>query len=238
MTDVVRFRQELEEISKRGWASERRRAVPRASHRSPRRSRIAARVIGRRDRGSRARSSVCATTAAPRAEFVGYVMETARARCSRELGAIPLVAARSRAAARTSDVSMTGRYVASIDQGTASSRCFVFDDRARIVSVAQQEHRQHFPRPGWVEHDPEEIWRQRPAGRASGAREGRPLAGRPVRARHRQPARDHRAVGPPHRGAGAQRDQLAGHAHRSPVPASWREEFGQELASGRRPGCR
>ena len=53
---------------------------------------------------------------------------------------------------------MSGRYVASIDQGTASSRCFVFDNRARIVSVAQQEHRQHFPRPGWVEHDPEEIW--------------------------------------------------------------------------------
>lgn len=52
---------------------------------------------------------------------------------------------------------MTGRFVASIDQGTASSRCFVFDDRARIVSMAQQEHRQHFPRPGWVEHDPEEI---------------------------------------------------------------------------------
>jgi glycerol kinase len=54
---------------------------------------------------------------------------------------------------------MSGRYVASIDQGTASSRCFVFDDRARVVSVAQHEHRQHFPRPGWVEHDPEEIWR-------------------------------------------------------------------------------
>jgi len=53
---------------------------------------------------------------------------------------------------------MSGRYIASIDQGTASSRCFVFDRRARIVSVAQQEHRQHFPRPGWVEHDPEEIW--------------------------------------------------------------------------------
>jgi glycerol kinase len=52
---------------------------------------------------------------------------------------------------------MTGRYVASIDQGTASSRCFVFDARSRIVSVAQEEHRQHFPRPGWVEHDPQEI---------------------------------------------------------------------------------
>jgi glycerol kinase len=54
---------------------------------------------------------------------------------------------------------MSGRYVVSIDQGTASSRCLVFDDRARIVSVAQKEHRHHYPMPGWVEHDPVEIWR-------------------------------------------------------------------------------
>ena len=53
---------------------------------------------------------------------------------------------------------MSERYVAAIDQGTASSRCMVFDRRARIVSVAQKEHRHYFPRPGWVEHDPEEIW--------------------------------------------------------------------------------
>jgi glycerol kinase len=53
---------------------------------------------------------------------------------------------------------MSEHYVASIDQGTASSRCLVFDHRARIVSVAQKEHRHHFPRPGWVEHDPQEIW--------------------------------------------------------------------------------
>jgi glycerol kinase len=54
---------------------------------------------------------------------------------------------------------MSEQFVASIDQGTASSRCIVFDRHARIVSVAQKEHRHHFPRPGWVEHDPEEIWR-------------------------------------------------------------------------------
>ena len=54
---------------------------------------------------------------------------------------------------------MSGRYVVSIDQGTASSRCLVFDGRARIVSMAQKEHRHHYPMPGWVEHDPEEIWR-------------------------------------------------------------------------------
>jgi glycerol kinase len=49
-------------------------------------------------------------------------------------------------------------YVAAIDQGTTSSRCIVFDASGTIVSVAQREHRQIFPRPGWVEHDAEEIW--------------------------------------------------------------------------------
>jgi glycerol kinase len=53
---------------------------------------------------------------------------------------------------------VTKRYIASIDQGTASSRCIVFDEQARIVSVGQKEHHQIFPRPGWVEHDPVEIW--------------------------------------------------------------------------------
>jgi glycerol kinase len=54
---------------------------------------------------------------------------------------------------------VTERYIASIDQGTASSRCIVFDHAARVVSVSQKEHRHLFPRPGLVEHDPEEIWR-------------------------------------------------------------------------------
>jgi glycerol kinase len=54
---------------------------------------------------------------------------------------------------------MKERYVAAIDQGTASSRCLVFDRSGRIVGVAQKEHHHIFPRPGWVEHDPEEIWR-------------------------------------------------------------------------------
>jgi glycerol kinase len=50
------------------------------------------------------------------------------------------------------------RFIASVDQGTASSRCLIFDRRARIVSVSQVEHQHLFPRPGHVEHDPEEIW--------------------------------------------------------------------------------
>jgi glycerol kinase len=50
------------------------------------------------------------------------------------------------------------QHIAAIDQGTASSRCIVFDAMGRITSVAQREHRHLFPRPGWVEHDPDEIW--------------------------------------------------------------------------------
>ncbi|MDW5330374.1 glycerol kinase GlpK [Plantactinospora sp. KLBMP9567] len=53
---------------------------------------------------------------------------------------------------------MAGQFVAAIDQGTTSSRCIVFDAEGGIVSMAQREHRQIFPRPGWVEHDAEEIW--------------------------------------------------------------------------------
>jgi len=49
-------------------------------------------------------------------------------------------------------------YIAAIDQGTTSSRCIVFDHDGAIVAVDQKEHRQIFPRPGWVEHNAEEIW--------------------------------------------------------------------------------
>lgn len=50
-------------------------------------------------------------------------------------------------------------YIAAIDQGTTSTRCIVFDRQGKIVSLAQKEHKQLYPQPGWVEHDPEEIWR-------------------------------------------------------------------------------
>jgi glycerol kinase len=49
-------------------------------------------------------------------------------------------------------------HILAIDQGTTSSRAIVFDQRMRVKGVAQREFRQHFPKPGWVEHDPEEIW--------------------------------------------------------------------------------
>ena len=50
-------------------------------------------------------------------------------------------------------------YLAAIDQGTSSTRCIIFDESTRIVADAQREHEQIFPRPGWVEHDAIEIWR-------------------------------------------------------------------------------
>jgi len=50
-------------------------------------------------------------------------------------------------------------YVGAIDQGTTSTRFIVFDRAGQFVSTAQREHRQLYPQPGWVEHDPEEIWR-------------------------------------------------------------------------------
>ena len=51
-------------------------------------------------------------------------------------------------------------YLGAIDQGTTSTRFIVFDRTGRIVSLAQKEHEQIYPKPGWVEHDPEEIWRR------------------------------------------------------------------------------
>ncbi|MBR9842337.1 MAG: glycerol kinase GlpK [Rhodobacteraceae bacterium] len=49
-------------------------------------------------------------------------------------------------------------FVLAIDQGTTSSRAIIFDDKMRVVGLAQQEFAQHFPTSGWVEHDPEEIF--------------------------------------------------------------------------------
>lgn len=49
-------------------------------------------------------------------------------------------------------------YVLALDQGTTSSRCILFDRQQNIVGLAQREFGQHYPKPGWVEHDPMEIY--------------------------------------------------------------------------------
>ena len=51
-----------------------------------------------------------------------------------------------------------GKYVMALDAGTTSNRCILFDREGTMVSVAQKEFTQYFPKPGWVEHDAGEIW--------------------------------------------------------------------------------
>ena len=50
------------------------------------------------------------------------------------------------------------QYAGAIDQGTTSTRFMIFDHGGHVVSIAQKEHEQIYPKPGWVEHDPVEVW--------------------------------------------------------------------------------
>ena len=52
------------------------------------------------------------------------------------------------------------KYAAAIDQGTTSTRFMIFDHGGKVVEVDQREHEQMYPKPGWVEHDPMEIWQR------------------------------------------------------------------------------
>ncbi len=105
-------------------------------------------------------------------------------------------------------------YIGAIDQGTTSTRFIVFDRSGRIVTTAQKEHEQIYPKPGWVEHNPEEIW-QRTQEVIDEALKAKNLTAKDLAARrHHQSARDHRGVEPQDRQAGLQRHRLAGHPHR------------------------
>ena len=67
-------------------------------------------------------------------------------------------------------------YIGAIDQGTTSTRFIVFDRSGNVVSIAQKEHQQIYPNPGWVEHNPDEIWKstQEVIAEAMGRRQLRP----------------------------------------------------------------
>ena len=104
-------------------------------------------------------------------------------------------------------------YILALDQGTTSSRAIVFDHDATIVAVGQREFQQIFPRPGWVEHDPGEIWATQIAVADGGARTGAPPPAGHRRHRHHQPARDDGRVGSRNGSARLQRDRLAGSPH-------------------------
>src|SRR5690625_4273760 len=53
---------------------------------------------------------------------------------------------------------MSDSYILALDQGTTSSRAILFNEKGEIYHTAQQEFKQYFPKPGWVEHDAREIW--------------------------------------------------------------------------------
>ena len=68
------------------------------------------------------------------------------------------------------------RYVLALDQGTTSSRAILFDETGAIRGLDQREFAQHFPREGWVEHDPADIWQTQLVNRS---RRAGPMRERP-----------------------------------------------------------
>ena len=119
-------------------------------------------------------------------------------------------------------------YAGAIDQGTTSSRFIVFDHDGQVVAIDQTEHEQIYPEPGWVEHDPTEIWQ-----RAGGACQGALQQGRAHAARTSPPSASPTSARPPC--CGTERP-----ASRSTTPSSGRTpaptRSASELASDGGPG--
>ena len=88
------------------------------------------------------------------------------------------------------------RVILGIDAGTTGVRTFAIDDASSVVRSAYREFPQYFPQPGWVEHDPEEIWDATLATLTEVVRACEDAGDDGRRDRHHQPARDHRGVGP------------------------------------------
>ena len=112
------------------------------------------------------------------------------------------------------------RYILALDQGTTSSRAILFDRSGNIIQMAQQEFTQHYPQPGWVEHDPLEIWatEKRALAEVVGAAHIDPK--RIAALGYHQPAGDHHPLGPLHRAAGLQRHRYGSAA--GPLPSATR----------------
>ena len=104
-------------------------------------------------------------------------------------------------------------FVGAIDQGTTSTRFLIFDRKGAIVGSAQKEHEQIYPKPGWVEHNATEIWRNTVSTMADALASAGLSASDLCQRRRHQSARDDAPLGSLHRGAARQRDCLAGHAH-------------------------
>ena len=88
-----------------------------------------------------------------------------------------------------------GKYIMALDQGTTSSRCILFDKKGNMCSVAQKEYKQYYPKPGWVEHDPKEIWSSQISVATEAMSKIRCRCGGYSRYRNHQSARDYDCVG-------------------------------------------
>ena len=102
-------------------------------------------------------------------------------------------------------------YIGALDQGTTSTRFMVFDRSGSIVSSAQKEHEQIYPKQGWVEHDPEEIWRRTQDVIAAAMEAKRCPSKRSGCHRYHQSAGDDDHLGPFHRQGGLQCFGVARH---------------------------
>ncbi len=86
-------------------------------------------------------------------------------------------------------------YVAAIDQGTTSTRCMLFNHAGESVAIEQLEHKQIYPKPGWVEHDALEIWARTQETIEGVLRKVKATAADIAADRHHQPARDYCHLG-------------------------------------------
>ena len=114
--------------------------------------------------------------------------------------------------------------VVAVDQGTTGSTVLVFDRRGRVVGRAYSEFTQHYPKPGWVEHDAEEIWRVTLRVLRQACRRARVRARDVAARRHHEPARDDASSGiaapgrPVHRAIVWQDRRTAPECERAPRP--------------------
>jgi glycerol kinase len=116
-------------------------------------------------------------------------------------------------------------YVGAINQGTTSTRFMAFDQDARVLAVAQKEHRQIYPQPGWVEHDPLEILRRTEEAIAEALAHGGLRASDLAAIGITNQTRDHDRLGAQNREANYQCHRLARHAslgRRASILHDWR----------------
>ena len=105
------------------------------------------------------------------------------------------------------------QYIMALDAGTTSSRCIIFDHGGHIKASAQQEFRQYYPHPGWVEHNADEIWETQLAVIRQAMEKSR-LSAPQISAIGITNQRNHNCLGQNHRETGLPRHRMAVPPHR------------------------